>query len=279
MFSWDPNDHKGLQSDWTEASWVHSILLQKLYRKKKDWNAWTQISTGAILSIALCSCWSQTPACMTIANWSEGRLSLNVGIVSIPPDTSALHLQLLSCPLCPKGSPWPSLYCLGRVKHNMPWSPGLLHTYPDHPVSCWPHSPYQTNTPHIIITTTLTQGLWAKVKSCICMDGNCHHRHHSHHQPPHIIITTTLSKGQGFYVWMTITIIIIILIIITIITNTLTKVKGCMYGWAETGWWACPLSSGRRENTLLCNSCQNHFHHCHQNHHHSDHYHHHHHIH
>ena len=201
MFSWDPNDHKGLQSDWTEASWVHSILLQKLYRKKKDWNAWTQISTGAILSIALCSCWSQTPACMTIANWSEGRLSLNVGIVSIPPDTSALHLQLLSCPLCPKGSPWPSLYCLG-------WNTICR----DHPAS----------STHILITLFLV-GLTHLIKQTPLILSS---------PPPWLRVSEQRSKVV--YVWMAIVIIVIILIINPLISSSpppWAKVKGSMYEW------------------------------------------------
>ena len=78
-------------------------------------------------------------ACNTIANLSGGQLGLNVGIVSIPPDTYSAAATFVSF-VSQRLLLWPSLLCLSRNTICRDHPP---HIYPDHPVASWPHSPYQ----------------------------------------------------------------------------------------------------------------------------------------
>ena len=78
-------------------------------------------------------------ACITIANLSGGQLGLNVGIVSIPPDTYSTAATFVSF-VSQRLLLWPSLLCLSRNTICRDHPP---HIYPDHPVASWPHSPYQ----------------------------------------------------------------------------------------------------------------------------------------
>ena len=110
---------------------------------------------SATLSIALCFCRIQT-SCMCVANLSEGRLGLNVRIVSIPLHTSAaatlaivpqsVHLAFPLSPTCETQCAMITIHtyppCFFKYKCETQCAVITPHTYPDHLLLVGLTSPY-----------------------------------------------------------------------------------------------------------------------------------------